>query len=283
MNRKKIGYILIGIIIVLLFFLVKTKNIEGFENISMKQYNVIIAGTVRDIESYVKKDLENIDKCGKKFNDYAVIIYENDSKDKTRKLLEENKKDNYIYIFEDGIKEPMRTMRISNGRNKILDKVREINKNNEYQYLIMLDLDDRNSSGKFVDSIETCFENMDWDVLTGNQSDIYYDIWAFRKKGLLDWDCWKEYHKSVKNGMSDSEAKQRYVFGIISKFEPDGFIEVDSAFSGIAIYKLSSIPENCRYEGKYEDGGELCEHVPFHKCLKDNGAKIYLNTNFLTN
>jgi hypothetical protein len=32
MNKKKIGYILIGIIIVLLFFLVKTKSIEGFEN-----------------------------------------------------------------------------------------------------------------------------------------------------------------------------------------------------------------------------------------------------------
>ena len=32
MNKKKIGYILIGIIIVLLFFLVKTKNVEGFEN-----------------------------------------------------------------------------------------------------------------------------------------------------------------------------------------------------------------------------------------------------------
>lgn len=35
MNKKKIGYILIGIIIVLLFFLVKTKNIEGFENINI--------------------------------------------------------------------------------------------------------------------------------------------------------------------------------------------------------------------------------------------------------
>ena len=35
MNRIKIGYILIGIIIILLLFLVKTKNIEGFENINL--------------------------------------------------------------------------------------------------------------------------------------------------------------------------------------------------------------------------------------------------------
>ena len=36
MNRVKIGYILIGIIIVLLVFLLKTKQVEGFENIELK-------------------------------------------------------------------------------------------------------------------------------------------------------------------------------------------------------------------------------------------------------
>jgi len=286
MDNYNVGYLLIILIIVFIFLLVNNqKGVEGFQvQDIMKEYSVVFGGTVRNIEEYIKTNLDHIDKCGKKFKDYAVIIYENDSTDNTRKILEENKKDNYIYIFEDNIKEPLRTMRIANGRNKILDKVREINKNDSYDFLVMIDLDNVNSSGKFVDSIETCFEYMNWDVLTGNQSDKYYDIWAFRKKGLLDWDCWREYYRATNNGMSDSDAKDKYIYGIFNKFEPSGFIEVDSAFSGIAIYKLKSIPNYCNYKGNYdEDNTEQCEHVSFHKCIKDNGGKIFINTKFLTN
>lgn len=282
MKNKNIGIILILLIIILVYFLLNNINSEGFQSSSLKQYNIIFSGTVKNVEKYIKNNLKNIDKCGSKFNKYLVIIYENDSTDKTRKILEENKKDNYIYIFENDVKEPLRTKRIAHGRNKILDKVREIY--NEYDFLVMLDLDDVNSSGKFVDSIDSCFKNMDWDVLTGNQSDKYYDIWAFRKKGLLEFDCWKEYSKATKNGMSDEEAKQKYVYGTLDKFIPsEKFIEVDSAFSGIAIYKLNSKVLNCNYIGEYEDGSELCEHVSFHQCIKKNSGKIFLNTQFLTN
>jgi cephalosporin hydroxylase len=284
MNRKNIGYILIFTSIIIFLILVNLKEYEKFENSILKQYNVIFAGTVRNAEKYIENNLKNIDKCGNKFNSYKVIIYENDSSDKTRKILEENKKDNYIYIFEDNIKEPLRTIRISNGRNKILDKVREINSNNEYNFLVMMDLDDINSSGKFVDSIESCFNNMDWDVLTGNQSDTYYDIWAFRKKSLLDYDCWKEVRNATSNGMNQGDAENKYVWDVIKKFEPQGLIEVDSAFGGIAIYKLKSIPNHCSYKGKYdEDNSELCEHVPFNNCIKNAGGKNFINTEFLTN
>ena len=271
--------ILLFLILMLVYYLYN--RIEGFQNQdTMKQYSVVFGGTVRNIEKYIKKNLEHIDKCGKKFKDYAVVIYENDSSDNTKKILEENKKDNYYYIF-DTTNESSRTKRIAYGRNQVLNKVRELN---SYDFLIMLDLDDVNESGKFVKTIDSCFTNNDWDVLTGNQTDKYYDIWAFRKTGLLDWDCWREYSKATKNGMSDSEAKHKYVYGVITIFEPGQLIEVDSAFSGIAIYRLKSLPEQCNYKGYYDDdGSELCEHVPFHQCIKKNGGKIFINTNFLTN
>lgn len=284
MTRKNLGYLLIVSSILLFICLLRRQNIELFENSSnLKEYNVIFCGTCRNIEKYVKKSLDNIDKCGEKFNSYKVVIYENDSSDNTRNLLEENKKDNYTYLYEDNIKESLRTVRLSNGRNKLLNKVREINKNNEYNFMIMLDLDDINSNGKFVESIDSCFKKKGWDVLTGNQSDKYYDIWAFRKKGLLDYDCWKEYSNAVKNGMNEEEAKEKYVFGLFTKFESSQLIDVDSAFGGIAIYKLSGVPNNCFYKGTYDDGSEQCEHVPFHKCIKDSGGKIFINTDFLTN
>jgi len=245
----------------------------------MKKYNIIFAGTIRSVENYINKTLENIDKCGEQFNSYLVIIYENDSNDKTREILIKNKKPNYEYIFENNIKEPLRTMRISNGRNKILEKVREINQNNKYDYLVMLDMDDVNISGKFIESIKSCFEYTGWDILTGNQSDEYYDLWALRKKNDMEYDCWREYlkHTDIPN------AEYIYVRSKHKKYKSGELLEVDSAFSGIAIYKLSSIPNNCNYVGKYEDGSEYCEHVEFHRCIKKSGGNIYINTSFLTN
>lgn len=274
-------YSILLIIFIIFYFLIKNVN-QKFKNQninSLKSINIIFCCTVRNIESYVVNGLNNIDLCGKKFNDYAVIIYENDSNDKTRELLNKYKKNNYYYIFEDNVTESRRTMRIANGRNKILDKIKEINKDNYYQYMVMLDLDDINDSGTFVNSIDTCFKYNNWDVLTGNQSDKYYDLWALRKNGDMDYDCWK----IIKELEPHPDNEYAYVIGKHKVYLPNQLLSVDSAFGGIAIYKLSSIPDECRYIGEYEDGDELCEHVEFNKCIKKNGGKIYINTNFLTN
>jgi hypothetical protein len=242
---------------------------EGYENknnnINMKDLNVIFAGTVRNCEEYISEILGHIDNAGKKFNSYLLIIYENDSTDNTKQILIERKKSNYIYLFEDGIEETRRTVRISNGRNKILDVVDGLKA--DYDYLIMLDMDDVNVSGKFVDTIDTCFQDhqTSWDVLAGNQSGRYYDIWALRKPQLLDYDYLK-----VKDGFKD----------IFFPYD-DGLIPVTSAFGGIAIYNLKSVSD-CRYNGTYPDGTEKCEHVDFNDCITQKGGNIYINTSFLT-
>jgi len=156
------NYIFTFIIIIIFSFILiiigKKLSIENYVNnkSKMKKYNVIFAGTCRSIEPYIKKILEHIDNCGKKFNSYYLIVYENDSTDKTREILENNKKGNYFYIFEDNIKEERRTVRLERGRNLILDKVKELNKDNNYEYLIMIDLDNVNRNGTFVKTIDNC-------------------------------------------------------------------------------------------------------------------------------
>jgi len=252
------------------------QNINGFQNINdsdesqiMKQKNVIFGGTCRNVEGSLEKIISHVEECGKKFNDFAFVVYENDSSDNTRTILEHNKKNNYYYIFEDNITEPKRTKRIERGRNLILDKVRKMNKDNYYQYLIILDFDNANSEGSFVNSIDSCFVKDDWDVLTGNQIGRYYDTWALRNDDV-NYDCWKE--------TSDTKP---ICFNINLKYPQKQWKEVDSAFGGIAIYKLSSIPNHCRYVGEFEDGTEKCEHIEFNKCIKQNGGKIFINGDFL--
>jgi hypothetical protein len=306
-NKNIILVVSISVIILMLFisylvdryFYIRRKQ-EGFESsgpkpddsldptIEMKKYNVIFVGTVRSVEKYMKRALENVDTCGKKFNDYAVIIYENDSSDKTREILQENKKDNYHYIFEDNITESRRTMRIANGRNQILDKIKEINENQYYNYMIVVDMDDINDSGTFVDTIDTCFkyDPNQWDVLTGNQTTNYYDLWALRKKGIIEGDFWGEVNK-----IEEEDKKKEYTDTLFpTVFEKNYLTDMDSAFGGIAIYKLSSIPENCRYVGFHNENNkqgypadsEQCEHVEFNECIKKNGGKLYINTEFFT-
>lgn len=261
------NYILTFIIIIVFSFILivmgKNRIAEEYKNKKYK-YNVIFAGTCRNVESYIKKILEYVDKCGKKFNSYCLIVYENDSSDKTREILEKNKKSNYYYIFEDNIKEARRTVRLERGRNLIMNKVRELNKD----YLIMLDLDNVNKRGTFVKTIDSCFHNEDWDVICANQKRRYYDTYALRYKDLT-YDCGE---KRPVDGKKCGE--------IEIKFPRNERIDVDSAFGGIAIYKLSSIPNHCKYNGKYDDGDEKCEHVDFNKCIKDSGKKIVIDTNF---
>ena len=292
--------LVIGALVVSLYFIIKSTRDNSQETFyhggseksraEMKKYNVIFSGTIRNVEKYIKKGLSDIDLCGQKFNDYAVILYENDSSDNTRSILQDLKKDNYHYIFEDGVKEKLRTKRLANGRNKVLDKMREINQNGYYDYLIILDMDDVNESGTFVDSIETCFEHENWDVLTGNQSGIYYDLWALRKKDDMEYDCWEKVRQHTHPGLRfssktyyDAFARDKYVYSKLKNYpQTRELLEVDSAFGGAGIYKIQSIPKGCRYVGNHANGKEKCEHVEFNECIKKNGGAIFINTRFLT-
>jgi len=274
--------IIFGIIIYFIYIIYNQINkTEHYSTDKISELNIIIAGTCMNVDIYIKNILSHIDKCGSKFNSYHVIIFENDSIDKTRELLLECKKNNYTYIFKDGMcdKEKSRTRRLAYARNQILEKVRELNISNNYDYLLLLDMDNVNENGTFVETIDRCFEdNLDtWDMMGANQNGEYYDKWALRKSGQLNYDCWQK----IKKHGNTEEAKKKYIKSIKYKYEDDGkLVPVTSAFGGTAIYKLKSIPKKCVYKGYHLTGDDKCEHVDFNKCIKKNGGKLFINTLF---
>lgn len=272
-------FIVLSTLLCYVTFLRKPKKHNKDPKTVMKSCNVIFAGTVRNVGPYLKKALHDIELCAQHFNDYAVVLYENDSEDDTRAIMLKYKKENYHYLLEDGVTEPTRTKRIAHGRNQIMEKIRKINRAGHYDYMIMLDLDDVNHSGMFVDTIATCFQYKDWDVLTANQTGTYYDLWALRKKGDMDHDCWMD----VFQHPDDPDAVQKYVTSQLKHYpQQEQLLEVESAFGGAAVYRLASIPSRCAYVGSYEDGTQKCEHVEFNECIKRAGGRIYINTRFLT-
>ena len=55
--------------------------------------------------------------------------------------------------------------------------------------------------------------------------------------------------------------------------EGTGLIAVHSCFSGLAIYDPRAI-EFCDYDDKTQD----CEHVPFHRCMREVGLdQLYVD------
>jgi hypothetical protein len=245
----------------------------------INKYKVVISGCCRNVERYIKQNIDIIDKIGIQFLEYKVIIYENDSIDNTRNILLENKKENYYYIFENNIDIPIRTERIAYCRNKILNEIKVNYK--DYDYYLLLDLDDILAVGKLIDTIKTCFlyKVDQWDAMFANCSDKYYDIYALRKKNYLMTCCWNDVYLLKSIGVEHNKAYQACIDKYIINYpQSSKIIKVVSAFGGAGLYKLNSIL-NSEYNGYHEDhiDKQICEHVPFNIDLCNKGYKLYIN------
>jgi hypothetical protein len=82
----------------------------------------------------------------------------------------------------------IRTLYLERGRNILLNEAKKLNTNNNniYKYLIILDTDDVNINGTFVDSIETCFYYDNWDVLFCNQKTVIMIYGLCVKKKIVN-------------------------------------------------------------------------------------------------
>jgi hypothetical protein len=161
--------------------------------------NIIICGIVKDCGNKISFNVNLAHETGKQFQDYTIVIYENNSSDNTKEEL--NKfKENIIILSEDidittkekfaiwaytkitGSDHPCRVEMISNARNKVFN---EINKTSydKYNYVIWIDMD---SNGWDIHGIIDSFRKKDlWDVVYSNNDNDYYDLYAFRNDEFL--------------------------------------------------------------------------------------------------
>ena len=109
---------------------------------NFKNKKVIFAGCARNCEKYLLKTLENIEFYSLLFKESYQIIIENGSSDKTREILNSNKKSNCYYLFEDQLEEfDNRVLRLENARNIIIDKIKSDPKLRDCDLLILMDFD----------------------------------------------------------------------------------------------------------------------------------------------
>ena len=261
---------------------------EGINNIKNK--DVIFCSIVRDCAYNLQHNIPVIEKIGSYFKKYTVIVFENNSHDSTKTVLQHwatNNKNIHVHVAnykEDKFKEiPIpkeynssnsrrRIQKMAEYRNQYLEYINSHNLKSDYIIIVDLDVAKINIKG-VISSFGT---DQEWDVIASNSysrsphlKKRYHDTYALIEDGTED------------RPQSEITINQnRYIWANLSYNMP--FIRVFSAFGGLAIYKYEQI-KNLRYfviDNLYGGVEVKCEHVSLHTELKKRGYnRTYINPN----
>ena len=215
--------------------------------------NILICGVVKNAENRLIKNILFCKKLGSYFDNFKMIVYENNSTDNTKKILKSftEIEKNMVVLSEDisdeiikknskvwtntkltGSDHPCRIEQISNARNKVLQEIRK-KQYNDYSVVVWIDLD---SNGFTIETVKNSINkvfNDDKLVLFGNSHPCHYDYYALRTDILPKYALGPE------------------VLGKIFWKNANGLhlklgrlVPVYSAFNGIGIYPKGAFDKN---------------------------------------
>lgn len=255
------------------------KNIgKGSAPKPLENSSVLIVGIVRDVEKSIRKDYLRFTNAFSNFRLVSWYLVESDSTDRSVQILNEltSTHDNFKFTSLGNLQSSMldRTQRMAFARNRYLEEAR--NRYFDYDYIVVADFNDLN---KLITSekISTSWKRTEWEVVTANQEGPYYDVWALRHELWSPNDCWQA-HTFFRKFIKDPEkALYATVNSRMIKIPKTAeWIQVESAFGGLGIYRAKTALES-HYSGLDENGEQICEHVPFHRQIKANGGRIFIN------
>lgn len=246
----------------------------------LEESSILVVGVVRNCAGFLKHNIVTIKNSLQKAHQIRWFLVESDSEDDTLKQLDLIKnlinEFDFVSLGELGKALIKRTERIAHCRNRYIQEIRNNANYSDIDFIVVADLDGVNNDIN-EESIKSCWEYDQWDVCTANQSAPYYDVWALRHKIWNPSDCWDLYRFLEKYS---SDREQNKIAAIYSKMIripiSNHWIEVDSAFGGLAIYKAKLFHE-AEYCGIRNDGQEICEHVPLNLKLRSLGYRIFIN------
>jgi len=247
---------------------------------SLVDEGFLVVGVAKNCGLTIKNDLLILKRAFCSFKNVKWLIIISDTTDNTIDELVDTQRsiDNLRFIDLGKIapEYPSRTNRIAVCRNKYL---LELANNEEYKtitHLVVVDLDGVNDEIT-EDKVMSCFERSDWAACAANQSGPYYDIYALRHPIWSPNNCWEAQKLLRGLGLSEEDSFLTAVLSRMVHIPIDaGWIRVDSAFGGLAIYKVKYL-HGCEYVGLSKDGGDVCEHVSFHEGINKNGGNLYIN------
>lgn len=314
MNKIKYIFIIIVVYTILIwveYIYLRDYNIhrllnpESYDNPFVKSINmttylrkekIVFAGLARNIDSKIEKSIQNCVLLGSFFECYKIVIFENDSMDNTRPIIEKlasqnsniqlvkcmtnpDCKFNECELYTYGIMNKNRIDRMVYFRNIYLSVI--YSTFNEYDFLCTLDFD-IDGTIPIQGLLHAIDCPLEWSCICANGRsgipgtfgilDTMYDAMAL----CITED---DMEKSKRGNRSMKHLIAKYIrLMFLSHFEKgvtDGFIPILSAFNGFAIYKLKDLLQI------YYKNGYSCEHVSLHDQLVHSNKKIFIDL-FLT-
>jgi glycosyltransferase involved in cell wall biosynthesis len=264
----------------------KTRSNEGLKKLS--ESTVIFCAIVRNCGRNLKRNIRTINTICDLAKDYQVIIYENDSVDNTKQILEEwaNTRKN-VHISLNTLHEitipekrnvvnpifsAYRNEKMASFRNYYLDYIEKEHLAGDYVFVV--DPDVRKISPEGI--INAFSVNYDWDALTANGSSRAFAS-RFRKRYHDTYALVECGQEAIPQTESSIKAAQ-YKWAFLKSGMP--LFRVASAFGGLAIYRREAIA-GCRYGVLMNEDEKVesrAEHFFFHQQMKARGYdKIYIN------
>lgn len=245
---------------------------------------ILIAGLSRDGEKVIRDNLGVLREAFGHDYDAKYLVIESDSSDRTcerlQELSEECNDTRFISHGDLGSALKTRTERIAYCRNSYIYELERNVLYKDCELLVVADLDGVNSllsRDSVVSSIKEC---SDWDACTAVQAGPYYDLFALRKKGWVETDVWNDVKTMRKRLVPRIIAEFICVYSKMKKMSYKKgcrrFVEVESAFGGLAVYKVSVV-KGCRYHGLDAEGKSVCEHLSFNEGVRKNGGRIVID------
>ena len=236
---------------------------------------LVVGGTARDCAPYLSRVLARLEDLARA-HDVYFVFYESNSSDATHEILLSFVATHAGKVFTERT-DGTRTQRIARGRNAIVAHAEQVSSD----FFVNVDMDDR-CTDIDVPSVLECIErSSEWDVATSNRREYYYDLWALRTPAL--GNCYARGDKCEAHVLGEwfpdfPELNDARTF-------PSGgrglraYYPVDSAFSGLAVYR-SRLLAGARYTGTTTDGGPECEHAPFHAAIRAQfpGTRVVVAT-----
>ena len=213
---------------------------------------VLICGVCRDIaRDGLPTSIEIVEQIGALFDDYRVIIYENNSSDNTPNILKQWTQCNpKVFVKSESLSDAdlaqaiinrnpdgqfFRPEAIARARNIVLD-IALSNQYEEFPYIIWMDMDFK-IFPRFEGIVEVFESNREWDAV------FAYGI-AAPTSAYWDWYAFRDAESPLGPellGMRWYRLPKEFALEQNSDWYP-----VYSAFGGYGIYKKSSII-GCRY------------------------------------
>lgn len=244
---------------------------------------------MRNAEKGLKKNIPVIKKLCQYFKDYKVVIYENDSTDATKEILQswmDEESDHVIVSLNDtdssstipnaqSVKAnpffcKKRISKMATIRNHYMDYIDK--EKLEADYLMVVDLD---VAELFLQGILTSFSDTpEWDAVTA----FGYSTSPSLKRRYHDAYALVEY--GTENIPQTEKSIQNAAGSFIKKLQTSQWIRVYSAFGGLAIYRFDKI-KGLRYRIISNEDPRVevrCEHFSLYQQMNEKEeCKVYVN------